>query len=78
MLWDAHSGPLFAAAIELWVAARTDAELRADLVAVEREVTKTVWTAGGELFPDYAGRAGVLPRASRRRWPPCAGSRCWG
>ena len=29
LLWDMHSGPLFAAAMELWVAARTDRELRA-------------------------------------------------
>src|SRR4051794_7435955 len=27
MLWQTHSGPLFQAALELWVAARTDAEL---------------------------------------------------
>jgi AcrR family transcriptional regulator len=58
MLWEAHSGPLFAAALELWVAARTDEELRGNLIAVERDVTNTVWAAGDELFADYAARPG--------------------
>lgn len=38
LLWRNHSGPLFSAALELWVAARTDPELRASLVPVERDV----------------------------------------
>lgn len=38
LVWESHSGPLFAAALELWVAARTDPELRAALIPVEREV----------------------------------------
>src|SRR3954452_19615220 len=36
LIWEVHNGPLFEAAIELWVAARTDAELRASLTAVEQ------------------------------------------
>jgi AcrR family transcriptional regulator len=56
MLWAAHSGPLFQAAIELWVAARTDAELRAELVTVERDVAGTVWGAADTFFGDYAKR----------------------
>lgn len=36
MLWDAYSGTLSTAAVELWVAARTDAELRSTLLPVDR------------------------------------------
>lgn len=41
-LWELHDSPMFAAALELWVAARTDAELREHLVAVERTVTHAI------------------------------------
>lgn len=54
MLWDAHSGPLFQAAVELWVGARTDPDLRASLAAVERDVARTVRDLAGEAFGDYA------------------------
>ena len=37
-LWDAFSSPLFFAVLELWVAARTDRELRARLLPVERRL----------------------------------------
>ncbi len=37
-LWDAFSGPLFFAVLELWVAARTDKELRSRLLPVERRL----------------------------------------
>lgn len=39
LLWDAHQGPLFEASMELWIAARTDAELRDQVAAFERMVT---------------------------------------
>jgi AcrR family transcriptional regulator len=38
LLWSLFSGPLFTAAIELWIAARTDPELRDALLPVEREI----------------------------------------
>src|SRR3954454_11663977 len=34
-LWSTFEGPLFSAALELWLAARTDADLRAALVPHE-------------------------------------------
>lgn len=37
-LWEAFTGPHFFAALELWVAARTDDELRARLLPVERRL----------------------------------------
>lgn len=36
LLWQAYSGALSTAAVELWVAARTDEELRASLLPVDR------------------------------------------
>ncbi len=36
LLWAAYSGTLSTAAVELWVAARTDAELRRSLLPVDR------------------------------------------
>lgn len=38
LLWRAYSGTLSTAAVELWVAARTDAELRRGLLPVDREL----------------------------------------
>ena len=38
ILWSTFSGPLFTAALELWMAARTDPELRDALLPVEREI----------------------------------------
>jgi AcrR family transcriptional regulator len=38
VMWRHFSSPLFWAALELWTAARTDAELRAALMPVEKEV----------------------------------------
>jgi AcrR family transcriptional regulator len=35
LLWEVHKGPTFAATVELWVAARTDAELRRHVATVE-------------------------------------------
>ena len=56
LIWDVHNSPLFEAALELWVAARTDPELRESLVAVERDVAQTVASVGPSLFPKAAGR----------------------
>ncbi|OLF16027.1 TetR/AcrR family transcriptional regulator [Actinophytocola xanthii] len=36
LLWEAYSGTLSTAAVELWVAARTDEELRGHLLPVDR------------------------------------------
>lgn len=38
LLWRTMTGPLFAAATELWIAARTDEELRGALLASERRL----------------------------------------
>lgn len=64
LLWSSFSGPLFAAAIELWIAARTDEELRAALLPVERRIGKhmlqlfsEVLVAGSDDEPSAGGSA---------------------
>jgi len=42
MLWEAYSGTLATAVTELWVAARTDAELRAAIRPVDRSLGRSV------------------------------------
>lgn len=53
LLWDAHTDPLFDAALELWVAARTDDELRAQLAPVERDVISRLRAAGRPVFDPH-------------------------
>jgi AcrR family transcriptional regulator len=60
VLWDIHQGDLFDATLELWVAARTDAELRKELVGLERDVTKAA------LEVTTTALAGLPPRPSLR------------
>ncbi len=50
MLRSLMSGPLFLAGLELWMAARTDAELRAALKPSEREVGRVLRDLGREVF----------------------------
>jgi AcrR family transcriptional regulator len=58
-VWEMHTGPLFQATMELWVAARTDPELRAAMDEVQRDVTRMVARLAAELFPELMAR----PRA---------------
>lgn len=56
MLWRIHTGPLFAASVELWVAARADEDLRKRLVEVERDVASMTLSGINDLFPEMGGR----------------------
>lgn len=59
LLWEVHSGPLFQAALELWVAARTDKALRKALTDVEREIQLgLVEMAVGLFGAERAGEPG--------------------
>jgi AcrR family transcriptional regulator len=49
LLWSMWTGPTFTAFVELWVAARTDAELAGPLVAVDREFLQT----SQEIYAEY-------------------------
>jgi AcrR family transcriptional regulator len=57
LLWESFSGPLFYAALELWVAARTDPELHQSLYQLERHVGKAMSDLWRELGGDLASRA---------------------
>jgi AcrR family transcriptional regulator len=50
LLADTFSGPLFLAALELWVAARTDPALRAALVPLERTVNEALTALAADLL----------------------------
>ncbi|AHD22448.1 TetR family transcriptional regulator [Rhodococcus pyridinivorans SB3094] len=51
-LMDAFSGPLFAAALELWVAARTDPSLHEAVIPLERKVSDALRTGCLEIMGD--------------------------
>jgi AcrR family transcriptional regulator len=56
VLWKAFSGKLSTAAMELWVAARTDRELRRSMLPVDRALARSTRDlyreAAGEQLPD--------------------------
>ncbi|GAA2676350.1 TetR/AcrR family transcriptional regulator [Actinoplanes palleronii] len=52
IVWRHFSAPLFWAALELWNAARTDTELRAALMPVEKEVFGVLHDRGVALLGD--------------------------
>lgn len=58
LLWEAHSGKVFDATLELWVAARTDDELRTHLVELERDVTATMWELGRQTLGERVNDPG--------------------
>ncbi len=57
--WEIHTGPVFQATMELWVAARTDAEIREAMAEVARDVTRMIAAGASEMFPELMAR----PRA---------------
>ncbi|GAA3347261.1 TetR/AcrR family transcriptional regulator [Amorphoplanes nipponensis] len=54
IMWRHFSSPLFWAALELWTAARTDAELRAALTPVEKEVFGVLHERSRDLLEESA------------------------
>ena len=56
-LWRLHTDRLFPALMELWLAARTDPELRAALSEFERELTRRMVTFCHKRMPDLAERS---------------------
>ncbi|WP_121158002.1 TetR/AcrR family transcriptional regulator [Micromonospora pisi] len=59
MLASAFTGPLFVAALELWLAARTDAELRDALVPLEARVGREMHRLTVELLDADERKPGV-------------------
>ncbi|WP_216898606.1 hypothetical protein [Nocardia alni] len=58
-LWALHQGPLFVAAMELWVAGRTDPLLAAEMEKVEPLVNNAVLTSIAQFVPDELRRREV-------------------
>jgi AcrR family transcriptional regulator len=56
-LWRVHNEPAFQATLELWIAARTDEELRLEMRELERDLTRLLLASAAEVFPDRAADA---------------------
>ncbi|WP_320668745.1 TetR/AcrR family transcriptional regulator [Patulibacter defluvii] len=56
LLWQAVEGDLFDATLELWIAARTDGDLREELLALEREVASAAIRLAIDAMPDLGDR----------------------
>ncbi|MDL4773276.1 MULTISPECIES: TetR/AcrR family transcriptional regulator [Thermomonosporaceae] len=52
LVWEIHQGSLFEASMELWVASRTDPELREHVAEFERVVTGSIIELATALFGD--------------------------
>lgn len=59
-LWRVHTSIAFTAALEVWAAARTDAELRPHVLDLDRDVTRTIRAAFGEVLGGRPGGSGLL------------------
>ena len=60
-LWDSLHGPLFAATLELWRAARNSHELAAVLAPREHELGRTIRLAIAEMFGDRLAAHEAFP-----------------
>jgi AcrR family transcriptional regulator len=58
VLWEEHQGTAFDATLELWVASRTDPELRENLHRIERDVAITVAREAEAALGPRARRSG--------------------
>ncbi|WP_019631790.1 TetR/AcrR family transcriptional regulator [Actinomadura atramentaria] len=52
LVWEVYQGPLFEASMELWVASRTDPDLREHVARLERDVTAGILEIGRALIGD--------------------------
>lgn len=60
VLWEEHQGPVFHAALELWVASRSEPELRAVMFEVEREVAQGITSVAEAAIGDVARQPGFV------------------
>jgi AcrR family transcriptional regulator len=58
-LWRVHTGPIFQATMELWVAARTDEEIRAAMGDVSRDITRLIAKSAVTYFPQTMAKPGA-------------------
>jgi AcrR family transcriptional regulator len=54
LMWEVHQGPINYATIEMWVAARTDPELREQLIRVEPAARASLLEFTEAAFGEYA------------------------
>lgn len=55
-LWELHQSPAFTAVVELWLAGRTDPELRAPVAMLNKQLTSAVAEILAERVPDFVAR----------------------
>lgn len=55
-MWDSHQGPIFAATVELWIAARTDPVLARQVERVEPIVNGALVSAIAQLLPEQSAQ----------------------
>jgi AcrR family transcriptional regulator len=65
LLWSMFQGPAFVAWTELWVAARTDPELAAKVLDVERRFTEETRAMFADLFPEETPSGTLLHEIGR-------------
>jgi AcrR family transcriptional regulator len=58
-MWELYTGPLFQAALELLVAARTDCELRDRRIAAQDDIARLIELGAPIVYPELAGRPGL-------------------
>lgn len=58
-MWDLYTGPLFQAALELLVAARTDCELRDHRAPAQNDMARLFERGAPLVYPELAGRQGL-------------------
>jgi AcrR family transcriptional regulator len=54
LMWEVHQGPVLYATMEMWVAARTDPELREQMTEVEPAARASLMRFTEAAFGDYA------------------------
>lgn len=61
LLWSSYANPLYQGALDLWTVARTDAELREQLVEVERRLDRQTLELAGRIFPGLSDQPQFEP-----------------
>lgn len=59
-LWALHRSEVFAAAIELWLAARTDDELRSSLRSLEQDIMEALAVTANRTLPELSKHRGLF------------------
>jgi AcrR family transcriptional regulator len=60
-IWEVNAGLASTALIELWVASRTDAELREHLARFQREVQRSLNDTANAVAPEFSARPDAHP-----------------